>query len=68
VLHLRPSRGFAGEMLLTEGGPHRTEILALELPVAGDYRSGPQQVGTGGVRPVYAGTLEIGPDLTKSSS
>jgi len=53
--------GLAGEMLLTEGRPHRTEILALELPVAGDYRSGPHQVGTEEFVLCIAGTLEIGP-------
>jgi transcriptional regulator with XRE-family HTH domain len=53
--------GLAGEMLLTEGRPHRTEILALELPVAADYRSGPHQVGTEEFVLCIAGTLEIGP-------
>ena len=49
--------GLAGEMLLTEGRPHRTEILALELPVAGDYRSGSHQIGV----LCMVGTLEVGP-------
>ena len=31
---------------MTEGRPHRTEILTIELPVAGDYQSGHHQVGT----------------------
>ena len=53
--------GLGGEMLLTEGRPHRTEILALEIPVAGDYRSGPHQVGTEEFVLCIAGTLEVGP-------
>jgi len=53
--------GPAGEMLLTEGRPHRTEILALEFPVASDYRSGPHHVGTEEFVLCIAGTLEIGP-------
>jgi XRE family transcriptional regulator, regulator of sulfur utilization len=53
--------GLTGEMLLTEGRPHRTEILALELPVAANYRSGPHQVSTEEFVLCIAGTLEIGP-------
>ena len=48
-------------MLLTEGRPHRTEILTIELPVAGDYRSGHHQVGTEEFVLCIGGTLEIGP-------
>jgi len=61
VLPLRPRSGLAGEMLLTEGRPHRTEILTIELPVAGDYRSGHHQVGTEEFVLCIGGTLEIGP-------
>jgi XRE family transcriptional regulator, regulator of sulfur utilization len=53
--------GLAGEMLLTEGRPHRTEILALELPAAGDYRSGSHQIGTEEFVLCIAGRLEVGP-------
>src|SRR5260370_24815307 len=48
-------------MRVTEGRSQRTEILGVEFPVAGDYRSGPRQVGTEEFVLCIAGTLEIGP-------
>lgn len=53
--------GLAGEMLLTEGRPHRTEIIAFELPAAAQYRSSPHQSGTEEFVFCISGSLEAGP-------
>jgi len=53
--------GMAGEMLLTEGRPHRTEVLSFELPAGAEYRSDPHASGTEELVYCIAGTVEVGP-------
>lgn len=53
--------GLSGELLLTEGRLHRTEIMAFELPAGADYRSAPHPSGTEELVFCISGTIEVGP-------
>jgi transcriptional regulator with XRE-family HTH domain len=53
--------GLSGQMLLTEGRAHRTEIMAFELSASADYTSEPHQSGTEEFVFCISGTLEAGP-------
>lgn len=53
--------GLSGEMLLSEGRPHRTEIIHFALPPGADYRSAPHQMGTEELVFCIAGQMEVGP-------
>jgi transcriptional regulator with XRE-family HTH domain len=53
--------GLAGELLLTEGRSHRTEIMVFELPAAADYGSAPHQSGTEEFVFCISGLIDLGP-------
>jgi transcriptional regulator with XRE-family HTH domain len=53
--------GLTAALLLSEGRPHRTEVLAFELPAGADYRSAPHQLGTEELVFCVSGSLEVGP-------
>lgn len=53
--------GLAGELLLSEGRPHRTEVIVFELPAGADHRSSPHQVGTEELVLCVSGSVEVGP-------
>jgi transcriptional regulator with XRE-family HTH domain len=53
--------GLSGELLLTEGRPHRTEVIAFELPPRADYRSAPHGSDTEELVFCVAGTMDVGP-------
>lgn len=53
--------GLSGEMLLTEGRPHRTEIIVFDLPAGADYGSGAHASGTEELVYCVSGTVEVGP-------
>lgn len=60
-VELSSESGLTGRLLMTEGRPHRTEIIYFELPAGGDYRSAPHQVGTEEFLFCINGSLEVGP-------
>ncbi len=53
--------GLTGSLLLTEGRPHRTEVIEFELPAGADYRSDPHQAGTEEFLFCIRGRIEVGP-------
>jgi XRE family transcriptional regulator, regulator of sulfur utilization len=53
--------GLTGRLLMTEGRPHRTEIICFELPAGADYRSSPHQAGTEEFLYCLDGSLKVGP-------
>lgn len=58
---LASESGLTGRLLLTEGRPHRTEVIAFELPPGADYTSDPHQVGTEELLYCIGGEIEAGP-------
>lgn len=53
--------GVTGQLLLTEGRAHRTEIIHFELPAGADYRSAAHQAGTEEFLFCLSGSLDAGP-------
>jgi transcriptional regulator with XRE-family HTH domain len=53
--------GLTGRLLMTEGRPHRTEIIHFELPAGADYRSAAHQAGTEEFLFCTEGSLDAGP-------
>lgn len=60
-VELASESGLSGRLLLTEGRPHRTEVIQFELPPGADYRSAPHQSGTEEFLFCVRGRLEAGP-------
>lgn len=58
---LMSESGLTGRLLLTEGRPHRTEVIEFELPVGADYESNPHQAGTEEFVFCVSGRIEVGP-------
>jgi quercetin dioxygenase-like cupin family protein len=58
---LASESGLTGRLLLTEGRPHRTEVIAFDLPRGADYKSNPHQVGTEEFLFCARGRIEVGP-------
>ncbi len=60
-LPLASDSGLRGRLLLTEGRPHRTEVIEFNLPAGADYESNPHQVGTEEFLFCIHGQIEVGP-------
>lgn len=60
-VELSSESGLTGRLLMTEGRPHRTEIILFELPAGADYHSAPHQAGTEEFLFCINGSLEAGP-------
>jgi transcriptional regulator with XRE-family HTH domain len=60
-VELDSESGLTGRLLMTEGRPHRTEIIHFDLPAGADYRSAAHQAGTEEFLFCIKGSLEVGP-------
>jgi quercetin dioxygenase-like cupin family protein len=59
---LASDSGLTGRLLLTEGRPHRTEVIDFDLPAGSHYLSQPHQAGTEEFVFCVSGRIEVGPD------
>jgi XRE family transcriptional regulator, regulator of sulfur utilization len=53
--------GLSGRLLVTEGRPHRTEVIEFDLQPGAEYESRPHHVGTEEFVFCIRGRIEVGP-------